>query len=301
MVYYLTSKPHPSHVKAGKIAARVRDEICAILEPESKIFTLCTLAEKKILEYGGQPAFPCTISQNHYTAHYTSPIGDPTVLSPDAMVKVDIGVHVEGYIVDTARTIDLSGDLEGFAIATDDALQEAIRVMRPGTSLGEIGKVIEKVIKTYGLKPIKNLFGHSIERYRLHAGKSVPNVKTRTSETVEIGECYAIEPYATNGVGSVIDSDLIYIFSNIPKDEPLTGETEKLRLHLRKQYGPFPFTSRWIGTKSKDIDIFQSLLELIKHKYLEKYPVQITKKGRPSSQSEHTVFISEDETIILTE
>lgn len=296
----MSPRPNPSHIKAGKIAARVRDEICEVLKPGTKIYSLCTMAEKKIIDYGGQPAFPCTISYNHFTAHYTSPIGDPMVLPDDAMVKVDVGVHVEGYIADTARTIDLSGDLEGFAIATDDALHEAIQMMRPGTNLGDVGKTIESIIKTYGLKPIKNLSGHNIERYRLHAGKTVPNVKTRTGDVVEVGECYAVEPYATNGTGSVIDSDLVYIFSNIPKDDPLTGSTEKLRLHLRKKYGPFPFTSRWIGTTTKDIDIVKELSVLLKHQYIKGYPVQLTKKRRPSSQSEHTVFITEQDPIVLT-
>ncbi|MHA1575888.1 MAG: type II methionyl aminopeptidase [Candidatus Thorarchaeota archaeon] len=297
----MVSSPHPSQIKAGKIAARVLKEIGETIKPGEKVFRICTQAEKKIIEYGGRPAFPCTVSINHITAHYTSPESDKTVLPDDGLVKLDLGAQVDGYLSDIARTFDLDGTLEGFVAATDDALDEAIQLLRPGVSLGELGKTIEKVIKAYGLKPIRNLAGHSIKKWQLHAGKKVPNVKVRDAAIVEVGDCYAIEPYATSGEGSVIDSDYIYILANTGKDEALEGATEKLRVHLRKKYGPLPFTARWIGTTAKDIDLVEELRALLKVKAIRGYAVQISKKGRPVSQSEHTVFVSETGPIILTQ
>ena len=194
----------------------------------------------------------------------------------------------------------MDGTLEGFVAATDDALEEAIAMMHPGTKVGEIGKTIEKVIKAYGIKPISNLTGHNMRRWLLHAGKNIPNVKTRSSETIEVGEVYAVEPYATSGYGAVIDTDLVYIYANTGKDVPVEGTTEKLRLHLRKKYGPLPFAARWIGTTSKDIDLLKESKELLKGKALRGYPVQASKKGRPVSHSEHTVYVSESGPVVLT-
>ena len=291
---------HPSAKASGTIAARVLSEISAEIEPGKRIIEICALAESKIKEYGGIPAFPLNVSINHIAAHSTSPRGDKSEVPDFGLVKLDVGVHVDGYITDTARTIDIDGTLEGFVSATDDALTEAIALMQPGAELGEVGHAIEKVIKEYGLRPIKNLSGHNLKKYRLHAGKIVPNVKKRRIGTVEVGEYYAIEPFATTGAGSVIDSEYVYIFSNTGIDEPLEGTTEKLRKYLREKYGPLPFASRWIGSSSKKVDVIEEIKALLKARAIRGYPMQIEKKGRPVSQTEHTVYISEDGPIVLT-
>jgi methionyl aminopeptidase len=292
--------PHPSAIKSGKIAARVLNEISAEIEPGKRIIKICILAENKIREYGGVPAFPLNVSINHIAAHSTSPKGDKSEIPEFGLVKLDIGVHVDGYIADTARTVDIDGTLDGFVAATNDALADAIDLMKPGAELGDVGKTIEYVVKEYGLRPIKNLSGHNLKRYRLHAGKVVPNIKKRRIGTVEVGEYYAIEPFATTGTGTVIDSEYVYIFSNTGADVPLEGTTEKLRKYLRDKYGPLPFASRWIGSSSKNVDVIQEIKNLLKSNALRGYPMQIEKKGRPVSQSEHTVYISEEGPIVLT-
>ena len=271
-----------------------------LVEPGARILTLCSTAERKIREYGGRPAFPFNVSINHIAAHSTSPKGDRSEVPEFGVVKLDVGVHVDGWIADTALTVDIDGTLEGLVAATDDALDEAIQMFTPGVALGDVGRQIESVIKDYGLRPISNLTGHDLKRNRLHAGKKVPNTKERNTPLIEVGEYYAIEPYATSGTGKVVDSEFVYIFGNTGIDNELSGTTEKLRMYLRKQYGPFPFASRWIGTVSKDIDIVEELRNLLKEKAIIGYPMQIEKKARPISQSEHTVFIAEDGPIVLT-
>ena len=296
----MKSTPNPDAVKAGTIAARVLSEMRGMVEPEASILRLCTVAEKKIREYGGKPAFPFNVSINHIAAHSTSPRGDRSEVPEFGLVKLDVGVHVDGWIADTALTVDIDGTLEGFVAATEDALQEAIAMFHPGVLLGDVGKRIEEVIKAYGLRPISNLTGHSIKRNRLHAGKTVPNTRERRTPTIEAEEYYAIEPFATTGTGTVVDSEYVYIFANTGLDEAMEGTTEKLRQFLRKKYGPFPFASRWIGTKSSDIDIVDEMKALLKARAIVGYPLQIDKKGRPISQAEHTVFVSEEGPIVLT-
>lgn len=215
-------------------------------------------------------------------------------------MKLDIGVHVDGYITDTALTVDIDGTLEGFIAASEDALDDSLALMCPGVPLGDIGANIERVIKAYGLRPISNLTGHSIKRYQIHGGKQVPNTKTRGTSKVEIGEYYAIEPFATSGIGTVVDSDYVYIFANTGLDVELTGTTETLRKYLRKKYGSLPFASRWIGSSNKDVDTVDEIRKLIRAKAVRGFPLQIEKKGRPVSQAEHTVFVSEEGPVVLT-
>ncbi len=292
--------PNPSAIESGKIAARVLSEIRNEIEPGKRIIKICALAESKIKEYGGRPAFPLIVSINHIAAHSTSPRGDKSEIPEFGLVKLDVGVVVDGYIADTASTLDLDGTLEGFVASTEEALAEAIEIMQPGTNLGEVGKRIERVIKEFGLRPIKNLSGHNLKRNRLHAGKIVPNYGMRTSDTIEVGEYYAIEPFATSGTGTVIDSEYVYIFGNTGLDKPLEGTTEKLRKYLRKQYGPFPYALRWIGTGNQEIDVVDEIKKLLKERAIRGFPIQIEKKSRPVSQSEHTVYISESGPLILT-
>ncbi|MBN2229777.1 MAG: type II methionyl aminopeptidase [Candidatus Thorarchaeota archaeon] len=297
----MVPNPDPLALKSGEIAARVLEDISHMIEPKARILKICATAENKIREYGGIPAFPCNVSINHIAAHSTSPRGDRSEIPEFGLVKLDVGVHVDGYITDTALTVDIDGTLDGFVAATEDALEEAISMIKPGVALGDIGATIEKVIKAYGLRPISNLTGHSIKRHRLHAGKQVPNIKKRGTPVVEVGEYYAIEPFATSGIGTVVDSEYVYIFSNTGIDKVLDGATEKLRVYLREKYGPYPFASRWIGSADKEIDIVEEIRNLIRARAIRGYPLQIEKKGRPVSQAEHTIFVSENGPVILTQ
>jgi methionyl aminopeptidase len=296
----MATSPHPDYVKAGKIAARVLDEVSQEAVPKTKVIKLCTMAEKKIVEYGGRPAFPCNICIDHIAAHRTSPRNDNTTIPSFGLVKIDVGVHIDGHIVDTALTKDMDGTLEGFIAATDDALNEALDLIRPGIELGELGKSIERVIKAYGLRPVKNLTGHNIQRFKLHAGKTLPNSKTRSRETIDAGEYYAIEPYATSGFGEVLDTDFVYIFTNSAKDEPLEGTTEKLRVYLRKKYGPLPFTVRWVQS-SPGVSLLDEFKYLLKSNSIIGHPMLVEKGKRPVSGSEHTVFVPDKKPITLTE
>lgn len=297
----MTSVPSPEAVRAGKIAARVLSEMSEIIQPGLRIINLCTTAEKKIRDYGGSPAFPFNVSINHIAAHSTSPRGDKSEVPEFGLVKLDVGVHVNGWIADTALTVDIDGTLDGFVAATEDALREAIGMFHPEMMLGDVGKKIEEVIKEYGLKPVSNLTGHNMRRNRLHAGKKVPNTRERRTPYVEVGEYYAIEPYATTGTGTVVDSEYVYIFGNTGVNQDLQGTAQKLKQFLRRKYGPFPFASRWIGTKNKEIDLVEEMKALLKARAIIGYPLQIDKKGRPISQSEHTVFVAEDGPIVLTQ
>lgn len=296
----MSQEPTGAHKQAGKIAAKVRDETAEKLEPGMKIVEVCEYAESRITELGGKPAFPCNVSIDHIAAHYTSPRNDESILPDSGLVKIDIGVHVDGYIADTARTVDLTRELEGFIAATDDALQEAIELMQPSTSLGDIGSKIEDVIGAYGLRPIRNLSGHEMKRYRLHGGKRVPNVKERFTDKIEAGETYAIEPFATTGTGKVTDTKYTYIFSNTRAEVTLDDVTQKLRNHLLKNYGPFPFAARWVGTRNDDLELEKEFVKLLDSNAIKPYPVLVEKGNRPVAQSEHTVFVGRGRTLTLT-
>ncbi len=295
-------KPHPDFMKAGKIAARVLSLVGGEVKPGVKVLKICQLAEKKILEYGATGiAFPCNVSINNEAAHYTSPHGDTKRFPDNGLVKIDIGAHVNGHISDTAITVDLDGSHEKYVEAARSALYAAIDVVVPDISLGDVGKEIERTIKGFGLKPVHQLTGHQLKPWNLHAGKNVPNIGMKLTGKMRLGETFAIEPFATNGNGTIKSGPDMYIFSNnLRNKKKLDSQTLRVRNIARKRFGYLPWASRWIHSKSGDIDVESAIKKLQNTGVIHGYAVLLEGKNGMVSQFEHSIFVSENGAIVST-
>lgn len=191
--------------KSGAVLAQVREFVRGLRLEGRGLLEVCEEVEGKIRALGAKPAFPCNVGINEVAAHYTSPWNDTSLIPDGSIVKVDFGVEIDGFVTDTAITISLNPAYDSMVVAAETALQEALAAVAPGRKLSEIGSVVERCIDRYGFKPIRNLTGHKIERYTIHAGKSVPNVSSIESGRFEVGEVYAVEPFVTlrNAEGAV--------------------------------------------------------------------------------------------------
>ncbi len=296
------NKPHPDFMKAGKIAGKVLSFIEGEVKPGVKILKICRLAEEKIMELGASGiAFPCNISINEEAAHYTSPYADTKVFPNTGLVKVDIGAHVNGYISDTAITVDLDGSYEKYIVAAKNALEAAIETVRPNVRLGEVGRVIESTIKKQGLKPIHQLSGHQLKPWTLHAGKNVPNVGMKVSSTMNIGETYAIEPFATNGNGTIKSGPYAYIFSNNMKNKKkLDRDTLRVRNAARQMFKTLPWAGRWLHGKITGVDANVAIKALQRAGAIHGYPVLYEGKDGMVSQFEHSIFVGPAGAIVST-
>jgi len=296
----MSTRPHPDLLESGKIASRVRTEIAKQAKPGVSVLRLCHTAESKILEYGATGlAFPCNISINEEAAHYTSPQGDSRVLPDKGLVKIDLGAHVNGHLSDTAVTVDMDGSYSDFVTAAQNALSAAIELVEPGIGLGQIGAAIERAIKKEGLKPVYQLSGHQMKPWILHAGKSVPNVETHGTGVMKAGEVYAIEPFSTDGNGSVRAGEEVYIFSSVSRIKPKMDRlARQLRNTLRKRFRSLPFASRWIRMND---EIHAAFGRLLQAGVIRGYPVLIEGKDGMVAQWEHTVFVSEDGGVVTTQ
>ncbi|MHA2433388.1 MAG: type II methionyl aminopeptidase [Candidatus Thorarchaeota archaeon] len=293
------SSPPPDFIKAGRLASRVLKETAEQVRPGVKVLKVCTFAEKKTLEYGGGIAFPCNVSINEEAAHYTSPHGDTRTFPDKGLVKVDVGTHINGHIADTAVTIDLDGSLERFIAAARAGLDAAIEVVRPGIQVGEVGAAIEQAIKKHGLRPIHQLSGHQMKQWNLHAGNNVPNVRTRRSPKMKLGETYAVEPFATDGNGTIKSGSNSYIFSNVMSNKKkLDSLTSQVRKAARQKFGTLPWASRWLD--SSKVNVTAALNALLRAEAIRDYPVLLEGKGGMVSQFEHSFFVAEDGPIVTT-
>ncbi len=278
--------------KAGKLLAEVREQVRPLVKPGAALLEIAETAENLIQQRGAKPAFPCNISVNEVAAHYSPPATDDTTVKEGDMVKVDIGAHLDGYIADTAFTV-ATGEKAEMVQVVERALEAAISAIKPEIDVGEIGRVVEETATAAGLKPIRNLTGHSLARWDLHAGLTVPNVKETTGQKLKAGDVVALEPFVTDGVGYVEDQKKTYIFRHL-RDMPtrLRMSRELLR-DIKREYDGLPFAERWLAKRMSKLRLELTLRELTGVGALWPYYVLAERAKGKVAQAEHTVIVTE--------
>lgn len=274
--------------KAGAILKEVREEAAGMVKKGAKMVDVAEAIEANIVKKGGLPAFPVNMSVNQEAAHDTPAVNDERVFGDD-IVKLDIGVHIDGYIADTAITVDLSGNPD-LVKASQAALEEAIKVVKAGVSTNEIGTVIEQTIEGYGFKPIYNLTGHGLQRYVQHAEPSIPNKRIGHGVTLTAGQVIAIEPFATDGIGLVTEGNFAEIYG-VTQVKPVRMPAERELLKEIEKFHGLPFAKRWV-TGIRRLDM--TMNNLMRLGIIHAYPVLIEHEGGMVSQAEHTMIVTED-------
>ena len=282
------------NIEAGKIVRQVREEAVKLIKPGVKLLEVAEFVENRIRELGAEPAFPCNISINSDAAHFTPKLNDDRVFKEGDLVKLDIGAHIDGYIADTAVTVDL-GDNNDLVKAAEEALKNAIDIIHAGVNTAEIGEVIESTIKEFGFKPIINLTGHGLQPYIAHAPPTIYNVKIERGVKLEEGIVIAIEPFVTNGVGRVSERSECEIYSLISIKPVRMKIARQLVDEILRKYKTLPFAKRWLNRPSDVI-----LAKLVRDGILRAYPVLTEVSGGLVSQAEHTVIVESDKARVIT-
>ena len=287
---------------SGKILRESREEIRKFVREDMPIIQVCEKAESLIREKGGKPAFPCNVSINEVAAHYTSPPNDEKRIPENAVVKVDMGVHVDGYVTDTACTVCFNPEHRNMQMAAEHALAAAIESIHGDMATSQIGVIIEKNIKNLGFKPISNLTGHSVGRYLIHAGTSIPNVTQISFGKVKTGRVYAIEPFVTvpDAVGRVENSPEVTIFRLVKAKSVKTSYAKKLLKYMDENFRTLPFAERWLKGVIPENQYREAFKELFKRKAVMGYPVFVEVSRKPVTQAEHTVLLTESSCEVLT-
>jgi methionyl aminopeptidase len=290
------------HRRAGKIASEVREKMKRSVREGMPIIDICERAESLIREKGGQPAFPCNVSVNEISAHYTSPPKDRRTIPKDSLVKIDIGVHVDGYIADTATTVCFNPEYKDLVHTAEEALKKAVESLRPGLFTAKFGSAVEGVVKARGFRVVSNLTGHKIGRYLIHAGKSLPNVFHVSASRVKSGEVYGVEPFVTlaDAAGKVENGPEAHIFRFLKHKSIENPYSKRLLSYIQKNFRSLPFTERWLKDCIPPNHYEAAFSELLSSKSLMAYPVFVEASRKPVAQAEHTVLIVEDGCVVLT-
>lgn len=285
-----------NYLEAARIHAAAQEVAEGVVKEGASVLAAAEAIEKEIIDSGGKPAFPVNISFDYEAAHNTPKVGETRVFGKE-VVKVDIGVHVQGCIIDAGFTMDLSGENGKLVEATQQALKDALSVVKAGVKARDVGAVISKTIESYGFKPVENLTGHLLEPYMLHAGVEVPNVPRGGEHVFQEGEVFAIEPFASTGAGIVNDASApAEIYSIIAlKNVRMQSSRDFLR-KVFEEGQLLPFAKRW-HSQEKMLDFM--LRDLVRQGVLHDYPILVDEQKGLVSQAESTVIIEKDSVKVL--
>ncbi len=284
-------------LKAGKIASKVREYAKSIIKKDMLLLEIAEKIENKIIELGGELAFPTNLSINEIAAHYTPHHEDKTLAS--GLLKIDFGVHIDGWIADTAFSIDLDNNEENKRLieASEKALENAINITKEKITTSKIGKTIQEAIESFGFSPIINLGGHGLDKYDFHSEPFIPNIDDKKNIILHQG-IYAIEPFATSGNGKVYDgkpSGIYILIDNKNVRSPIAREVLNF---IKEKYQTLPFCSRWI-VKRFGLKALFGLKQLEENKNLHNFSQLVESSHSKVSQAEHTILV-EDKVIVTT-
>ncbi|MBC7081382.1 MAG: type II methionyl aminopeptidase [Thermoplasmatales archaeon] len=282
---------YESYKEAGKIAKSALQKGIESIKEGKSYFEVAEEIEEYI-KARADLAFPVNISVNSVAAHYTPSFGDALEFKRGDVVKIDVGAHVNGFIADTAKTIEVgTKDKEMLIKSASEALEEAIRIIKAGVTIGEIGRRIEEKIRKYGLKPVRNLQGHLLSRYSLHAGISIPNVANDSKTALKEGQVIAVEPFVSNGAGYVVDKGIGNIY-RITKHSIFAKEIEK-------KFNGLPFAERWLREIYGN-DTPSKISFFMKRKLIAPYFKLVDAENGIVSQFEHTIIVRENGCEVIT-
>lgn len=282
------------YIQAGKAASTILKKGADLIRPDVPLAQVSQQVEEMVLQAGLGVAFPVNISLNEAAAHDTPSPDDFRTFQKGDLIKLDLGIHLDGYIADTAMTIDL-GDHALLTEASVAARDAAIARVKPGVTIGELGTAVSQEICSRGFRPVANLTGHGLDQYRLHMGPNVPNIPGTGGAILEEGMAVAIEPFATTGTGFVSDQKRVEIYSQRIWRPVRMPAARKILSEIAPRQG-LPFARRDLKTPKPDM----TLARLVREGILHSYPVLADITGSYVSQSEHTLIVTDDGCIVTT-
>ncbi|MGC8478789.1 MAG: type II methionyl aminopeptidase [Candidatus Micrarchaeia archaeon] len=285
----------------GKISYKMLELAKDKVKEGAKLLDVANEIERYAKDNGYDLAFPVNISINEYAAHYTPSAFDDKVFGKNDIVKIDLGAKKDGVLGDCAITIDISGENQKLVEASKEALDNAVSSIRAGVKISEIGKVVEETIKGKGFVPIMNLGGHGVGIHELHAEPFIPNYDNGDETELEEGMVVALEPFATNGKGYVVNSDIFEIYGYV--DDALTRDqnARKMLAEVKSRYNHEPFAVRWLSDLfGSRFTLYSAIKELMRAGAIEPYPALVESGKGMVAQTEVEVLVEKDGCKVLT-
>lgn len=284
--------------KAGRIYAEVRDAAMATIKPGMTLVDIVDFIETMTVEKGARMPFPVNSSLNDIAAHYAVREGEETRVQEGDLLKIDTGAVIDGYIADSAFTY--CSEKSDLITTAERALAEAIKVLRPGITVGEVSETVQQTVEAAGLGLVVNLTGHGIEHEVFHAPPTIPNIATGSPIVLEEGQVIAIEPFVVESNGHVKESGLPEIYRFLQERPIRSPDARAIQQHMATHFGGYPFAKRWLEREFSPVKVSLALRQLEAAGAVETHPPLKEESGQMVAQAEHTVIVS-DPPVVITE
>ena len=300
----MENKEIESYIEAGKISKEIKKFAKEIIKPKMKLIDIADAIDKKILELGGEFAFPVNLSLNEIAAHYTPSPDDETIA--EGILKVDIGVAVDGYIADTAISIDLTENkrFSEMIALNEEILKNATEKIRTKIKICDIGDSCQNTLEKWNSENdesfsiIKTLSGHSLGKDQIHAGITISNYRNDNKHILD-DIAFAIEPFVTTGVGDIYEGRPGGIYVLQSDRNVRDKDAREILKFIKEKFETRPFCMRWLINENLKRIKF-NIKMLINEGIIHEYPLLIEKSKMPVSQFENTFLITDGRIIKTT-
>lgn len=314
---------------AAEIANKAIAVVCAAAKPGVKVVDLCKAGDDAIAEeckkiFKGKQlekgvAFPTCVSVNSVVGHFSPLADDVTEVADGDVMKVDLGVHIDGFIATQAQTAvvqaadgPVTGKKADLIAATRMCFDAALRLIRPGKKVGEVAPVLAKIAEAYGCSVVEGVMCHEMKQFVIDGNKCVlnrpsPDQKVEDVEFEE-NEVYAIDIVLSTGEGKpkILDEKATTVYKRA-LDQEYNLKLKASRTvfsEINKNFPAMPFTLRALVENAKDKDVAKQmrlgLVECLNHMLLHPYPVLHEKGDQLVAQVKGTVLLMPNGSDVVT-
>mmetsp|Transcript_40461 Transcript_40461/g.89906 ORF Transcript_40461/g.89906 Transcript_40461/m.89906 type:complete len:391 (+) Transcript_40461:54-1226(+) len=309
---------------AAEIANKAIAAVIAEVKDGAKVVDLCNCGDNlinkevekifkgKLIEKG--VAFPTCVSVNSTVGHFSPASDDTTTVKDGDIVKIDLGVHIDGFISTQAQTVVVqAGDaaIKGRAAdviaAARTAYEAALRLIRPGKKVSDVAGPLQKIVEAYGCNLVEGVMSHQMKQFIIDGNKCVlnkpsPEHKVEDAEFAE-NEVYAIDIVVSTGDGKtkVLDEKETTVYKRaLDMEYQLKLKASRAVFsEINRRFPAMPFTVRALvegvekDDKSKELakQLKLGMVECLNHGLLHPYPVLHEKSGELVAQVKHTVLL----------
>eukprot|EP00041_Stephanoeca_diplocostata_P019563 m.424062 g.424062 ORF g.424062 m.424062 type:complete len:394 (-) comp21337_c0_seq1:1225-2406(-) len=302
---------------AGEMASRVLKAVREKCVAGAKTFDICKFGDEQIMAEVGTVynkkddngklvpkgvGFPTCISVNHCICHNCPIESDAEILLADGdVIKIDLAVHIDGFIAPVATTFvlgesEVTGRKADVIMAAHLSAEVGLRMLRPGAKLSSVTKAIDKVCESFNCTAVEGMLSHQLTKNKIDGEKAVilnPNEqqnKDHKDGVVEANEVYAIECIVSTGEGKSREgeqrttvfkkSDLVYQLK--------MKSSRSFFSEVTKKFNVMPFTLRAI---SDEKTAKLGCTECVKHDVIVPYKVLWEKDSEIVAQFKILVLV----------
>ena len=280
-----------SIIIASNIHKNVRHDIQRKLRPGLSIYNLSLYVNERIRHYSnntgynGGIGFSPSLSISDCIAHYSPTKNDNLKLTFDDNIKIDIGVHVNGWIIDSAFTIYFDDKHNDIHKCCYEALMEGIKNCGVDSPINDVSSSIQEIIDSSEYSIINNVSGHNIKQYDIHGGEFVPNKSSLNTSRFSDG-LWAIEPFISYKTSN-------YYYGNLKNNYRCYDKNSK----IYEKFNNLIFTDQHIEYYNINKKEINKMINT--HKIKTYQPLYI--KNDMGVQYEHTIFLNNDKKTVVSQ